>query len=184
MAEKKKGGFINRLIMGTEKSEGYARSTLPSNRWELFWDIFKGRFGKLFLINVLVLLFCLLVAFLLFIVNNALSLYGSESAFSQNIGIGYPAVPDMADRRRCQTTVLSGASHLPYGRRGRHFRRRVRHQKYGLDGRHIHCQRFLEGRKTELFCSYVHAFDLFRHILSGADVYRLCKPAHRHGLGQ
>ena len=96
MAEKKKGGFINRLIMGTEKSEGYARSTLPSNRWELFWDIFKGRFGKLFLINVLVLLFCLLVAFLLFIVNNALSLYGSESAFSQNIGIGYPAVPDMA----------------------------------------------------------------------------------------
>lgn len=96
MAEKKNGGFINRLIMGKEKSEGYARSTLPSNRWELFWDIFKGRFGKLFFINVLVLLFCLLVAFLLFIVNNALALYGSESAFSQNIGIGYPAVPDMA----------------------------------------------------------------------------------------
>ena len=65
MAEKKKGGFINRLIMGTEKSEGYARSTLPSNRWELFWDIFKGRFGKLFFINILVLLFCLLVAFLM-----------------------------------------------------------------------------------------------------------------------
>jgi len=96
MAEKKKGGFINRLIMGTEKSEGYARSTLPSNRWELFWDIFKGRFGKLFFINILVLLFCLLVAFLMLILNNAMSLYGSESGFSQNIGIGYPAIPDMS----------------------------------------------------------------------------------------
>lgn len=96
MAEKKKGGWINRLIMGSEKSEGYARSTLPSNRWELFWDIFKGRFGKLFFINVLVLLFCLLVVFLVLIMNNMLAYYGSQSGFSQNIGVGYPAVPDMA----------------------------------------------------------------------------------------
>lgn len=96
MADKKKGGgWINRLIMGSEKSEGYARSTLPSNRWELFWDIFKGRFGKLFIINVLVLLFCLLVAFLVLLMNSALSVYGSQSGFSQNIGVGYPAIPEM-----------------------------------------------------------------------------------------
>ena len=51
MAQNKKGGLINRLMLGSEKSEGYARASLPSNRWELFWDIFKGRFGKLVVIN-------------------------------------------------------------------------------------------------------------------------------------
>ncbi len=96
MAEKKKGGWINRLIMGSEKSEGYARSTLPSNRWELFWDIFKGRFGKLFYVNILTLLFCVLVVLLIFLMNGMFRLYGSESAFSQNIGVGYPALPNIA----------------------------------------------------------------------------------------
>ena len=59
MANRKGGGLINRILMGSEKSEGYARATMPSNRWELFWDIFKGRFWKLVLINVLMLLFLL-----------------------------------------------------------------------------------------------------------------------------
>ena len=55
--KKKGGGLINRLMLGKEKSEGYARSTLPSNRWELFWDILKGRLGKLVIINLLMVLF-------------------------------------------------------------------------------------------------------------------------------
>ena len=55
MAQKKKRGLIDRLLMGSEKSEGYARASLPSNRWELFWDIFKGRFWKLVIVNLLVL---------------------------------------------------------------------------------------------------------------------------------
>ncbi len=96
MAEKKKGGWINRLIMGSEKSEGYARSTLPSNRWELFWDIFKGRFGKLFYVNILTLLFCVLIVLLVLLMNGMLGLYGAQSAFSQNIGVGYPAIPEIA----------------------------------------------------------------------------------------
>ena len=51
----KKQGFLNRLIMGKERDEDYARSTLPSNRWALGWDIFKGSLGKLCKINLLVI---------------------------------------------------------------------------------------------------------------------------------
>ena len=92
---KKKRGLIDRLVMGSEKSEGYARASLPSNRWELFWDIFKGRFGKLFLINVLVILFCLPTIAMLFLRHMAIVNYGVTYPFSQSFGIGYGALPSM-----------------------------------------------------------------------------------------
>lgn len=95
MAKKKKGGLLNRLFMGSEKSEGYARSTLPSNRWELFWDIFKGRFGKLIKINLLILLFCIpFFAMLLFTYLSTIN-YGVIYPFSQSFGVGYGALPSM-----------------------------------------------------------------------------------------
>ncbi len=56
MAQEKKG-LIARMLEGKEKSEEYARSTLPTNRWQLFWDIFKGNFGKIFKVNLLILIF-------------------------------------------------------------------------------------------------------------------------------
>ena len=99
MANKKGGGLINRLIMGTEKSEGYARASLPSNRWELFWDILKGSFGKLVGINLLVLLFFIPVAILLFMSFTSTSYLGRINGFSQNIGIGYPILPTIAGLR-------------------------------------------------------------------------------------
>ena len=95
MAQKKKGGLISRLMLGSEKSEGYARASLPSNRWELFWDIFKGRFGKLVIINLLVLLFCVPFALLLFFRYIAITNYGVMYPFSQGFGIGYAAPPSM-----------------------------------------------------------------------------------------
>ena len=55
MADREKKGLIARWLEGKERSEDYARSTLPTNRWALFWDIFKGRFGKLVLVNLLML---------------------------------------------------------------------------------------------------------------------------------
>ena len=58
MAQQKKG-FIARMLEGKERSEEYARSTLPTNRWQLFFDIFKGNFGKLVKVNLLTLLFFL-----------------------------------------------------------------------------------------------------------------------------
>ncbi|MBR2449719.1 MAG: hypothetical protein IKB30_06365 [Clostridia bacterium] len=91
MAQKKKGGLIDRLMLGKEKSEGYARATLPSNRWELFWDIFKGRFGKLFIINLLVLLFFIPLIVLIFFRYVALTNMGATYPFSQPFGIGFQA---------------------------------------------------------------------------------------------
>lgn len=96
MAQKKKRGLIDRLMLGSEKSEGYARASLPSNRWELFWDIFKGRFGKLVIINLLVLLFCIPFFLLLFFRYNAIVNFGAMYPFSQSFGVGYAAMPSMA----------------------------------------------------------------------------------------
>ncbi|MBQ9514382.1 MAG: hypothetical protein IJR66_05370 [Clostridia bacterium] len=88
----KKGGLIERLIVGSEKSEGYARASLPSNRWELFWDIFKGRFWKLVIVNFLMLIFFLpLFAFLLFRSGTIVG-YSIQSPYSQCFGVGYQSV--------------------------------------------------------------------------------------------
>ena len=89
MAQKKKGGFISKLLLGAEKSEGYARATMPSNRWELFWDIFKGRIGKLVMINLLVLLFCLPLLCLIFFRYVGEVSLGSLYPYGQSFGIGY-----------------------------------------------------------------------------------------------
>ena len=94
MAQQKKG-LITRLLEGKEKSEEYARSTLPTNRWQLFWDIFKGNFGKLVKVNLLILIF-----FIPLIIVLLLGLLYSESVgvtypFGANLGVGYPASPAM-----------------------------------------------------------------------------------------
>lgn len=95
MAKKNKRGLLDRLMMGSEKSEDFARASLPSNRWELFWDIFKGRFGKLVIINLLVLLFCLPFIAVLIFRSMSVSAYGTLYPFSQGFGVGYGAYPSM-----------------------------------------------------------------------------------------
>ncbi len=92
MAQQKRG-FITRLLEGKEKSEEYARSTLPTNRWQLFWDIFKGNFGKIVKVNLLVLIFfipLLLVTILFTQVGDSL---GIVNPFGAHLGVGYPAYP-------------------------------------------------------------------------------------------
>ncbi|MBQ3220797.1 MAG: hypothetical protein IJB34_02395 [Clostridia bacterium] len=92
MAQQKKG-LITRLLEGKERSEEYARSTLPTNRWQLFWDIFKGNFGKIVKVNLLTLIFFIPMIFVV-----AIYLLMGESnsllyPFSANLGVGYPAAP-------------------------------------------------------------------------------------------
>lgn len=92
MAQQKKG-LITRLLEGKEKSEEYARSTLPTNRWQLFWDVFKGNFGKIVKVNLLTLLFfvpmiaVIVIYFLLGEVN------ATTYPFGANLGVGYPSAP-------------------------------------------------------------------------------------------
>lgn len=90
---KKQGGFYNRILVGKEKSEDYARNSLPSNRWELFWDIFKGRFWKLIGINLLTLMFFLPLFFLLYYRLVLMTGFGAKYPFAQGFGVGYQAPP-------------------------------------------------------------------------------------------
>ena len=94
MAQQKKG-LIARMLEGKERSEDYARSTLPTNRWQLFFDIFKGNFGKLVKINLLMLIFFIpMLAVIIFSVtyNEAMS---AVYPFGANLGVGYPVAPNM-----------------------------------------------------------------------------------------
>ena len=94
MATKKRGIF-SKLIEGPERSEDYARKTLPSNRWALGWDLIKGNLGKLLKINLLIMLFIFpifLVLWFRFMLIEGQSLL---APFAQNLGIGYPAYPNV-----------------------------------------------------------------------------------------
>lgn len=96
MAKRKSGGFLDKFLVGKEKSEGYARASLPSNRWELYWDILKGSFFKLVGINLLVLVFCLPLIFALLFKDAMTQAYGAIYPFSQGFGVGYGALPDVS----------------------------------------------------------------------------------------
>ncbi len=92
---KRTSRLINKMLMGAEKSEDFARNSLPSNRWELFWDIFKGSFGKLILVNLLILLFFLPLLFLFYFRDSLGSYYSSLYPYSQGFGVGYQAPVSM-----------------------------------------------------------------------------------------
>lgn len=95
MATKKKG-FFARMIEGPERSDTYARSTLPGNRWELGWDLVKNNFGKVFKLNWLMILFLIPVILLVFVRGLLVDYYATIMPFSQNLGVGYPAIPSSA----------------------------------------------------------------------------------------
>lgn len=88
-----KKGFIARMIEGPERAEGYARSTLPTNRWELGWDVFKTNKGKLFGLNLLVLLCCLPLLALILMRYMLKTVDTAIYPFTQNLGLGYPVYP-------------------------------------------------------------------------------------------
>jgi len=89
----KKKGFIARMIEGPERSETYARSTMPGNRWELGFGIVRDNFSKLFGLNLLMLVFFIPVI-ALFVVRYMMIQYSAVTyPFSGNVGLGYPAVP-------------------------------------------------------------------------------------------
>ncbi len=94
MAQEKKG-LIARMLEGKERSEEYARSTLPTNRWQLFWDIFKGNFGKIFKVNFLILLFFIPAIAVIVIFTLLGQTNGVLFPFGANLGVGYPAQPNL-----------------------------------------------------------------------------------------
>ena len=79
-----KKGFIARMIEGPERSESYAASTLPTNRWQLGWDVFKTNTGKHFKLNLLTLLFFIPLIALIVFTYLYKSFLVSQYPFSQN----------------------------------------------------------------------------------------------------
>jgi len=95
MADRQHKGLVARWLEGKERSEDYARSTLPTNRWSLFWDILKGRFGKLVLTNLIVLVTFLPIIGLFFWRYLTLMAQGAIGPYGSGLTIGYPAIPDI-----------------------------------------------------------------------------------------
>ena len=89
MAYQKKG-FFARMLEGKEKSEEYARSTLPTNRWQLFWDVFKGNFGKIVKANLLILLFFIPTVIVLYIGIQYRDGMGVLGPYNMGTAMGYP----------------------------------------------------------------------------------------------
>ena len=85
----KRKGFMARLIEGPERSENYARSTLPSNRWQLGWDIFKTNFSKLMLLNLLLVLFSVPVFLLVFLRSANISYEAGNIPFDSFMSYPY-----------------------------------------------------------------------------------------------
>ena len=95
MADRERKGLVARLLEGKERSEDYARSTLPTNRWRLFWDILKGRFGRLMLINLLVFVTFLPVIGIFIWRYLSLVTQGMIGPFASGLMTGYPVIPNI-----------------------------------------------------------------------------------------
>lgn len=106
MAARERKGLIARWLEGKERSEEYARSTLPSSRWGLFWDIFKGRFGRLVLVNILVFLTFLPLIALVVWRSLSFMVQGEAGPFGAGLGIGYPVIPNITGA--AEMMVLQG----------------------------------------------------------------------------
>ena len=118
MADREKKGLVARWLEGKERSEDYARSTLPTNRWSLFWDIFKGRFGKLVLVNLIMVVTILPLAALIVWRMLALGVEGTVGPYGAGLGVGYPILPELvgyAEMSMFQADLLFFALFIPAG---------------------------------------------------------------------
>lgn len=93
MARKESKQFITRSLEGKERKTDYRRAAVPENRWNLFWAILKGRFGRLVLMNFLIVVFFAPVIGI--IIYRALAIVAQEGLGPYGAGllIGYPVNP-------------------------------------------------------------------------------------------
>ncbi len=118
MAEQERKGLVARWLEGKERSEDYARSTLPTNRWSLFWDILKGRFGRLMLVNLLMLVTALPVIAIILWRFLAVGIAGTGGQFGAGLGPSFPVVPDIvgqAESLMFQYDVVFFSLFIPAG---------------------------------------------------------------------
>lgn len=78
-------------LAGNEIYDGYKRTVGVEGRWGTTWNVFKKSFGKLVLINLLMLVFFAPAITVLILKNVAINTSGLFYPFNSNTGIGYPA---------------------------------------------------------------------------------------------
>lgn len=82
-------------LEGNEIADDYSRQAATRGRWGETWDVFKSNFGKLVLINLIILVtFAPAVAIMIFRAMYIANL-GAMYPFNSNTGIGYPYYPDV-----------------------------------------------------------------------------------------
>lgn len=96
MAEKKeRKQIIARYLEGRERKTDYRRAALPESRMNLFWAILKGRFGRLVLLNFLIVLcFAPVIGI---VVYRALAIIAQDGLGPYGAGllVGYPVNPNI-----------------------------------------------------------------------------------------
>lgn len=118
MADTEKRGLVARWLIGKERSEDYARSTLPTSRFALFWDILKGRFGRLMLVNLLVLLTFVPVAAIVVWRFLQIGTAGMGGAFGAGLGPSFPYFPNIvgdAEAMMLQSDLVFFSLLIPAG---------------------------------------------------------------------
>lgn len=93
-AEKK--GLIAALLEGRERETEYARTAPSSSRWGLFWEIFRGRFSKIVIVNLLMLLFFIPLVVVIYLRISYQSTLTLLYPFSGDVLVGLPAYPNMS----------------------------------------------------------------------------------------
>ena len=102
------------------------------------------------------------VVLLIFLMNGMFRLYGSESAFSQNIGVGYPALPNIAGLvEQIDVTVnvqiLDFATELDMIYKGEHDAFIMGFVPAGDDGDFLHDSLYTSGDYTQNTAAYSSA---------------------------
>lgn len=78
-------------LTGNEIADDYERVALTEGRWATTWNVFKKSFGKMVLINLLMLVFFAPAIAVLVVRNVAVNTGGMMYPFNANTGLGYPA---------------------------------------------------------------------------------------------
>lgn len=95
MAEERKS-YIKRSLAGKERTDDGIKSHEPKGRFSLFWDVFKGRFGRFVLVNLLLVLF--FAPLIAIIILRTMSVAGNilVGPYAGGLGVGAGALVDVS----------------------------------------------------------------------------------------
>lgn len=105
-------GLIYRITMGKDNLPDFTPDKLPGNRFQLFKDVFFGRFGAMIKINLLSILFALPIVVVLVLAYMSRLVDNSMVPYSGNLGIGYPVVPDAVAIGEARNFILNFQTYL------------------------------------------------------------------------